>query len=132
MYLKRSITLNWGNLPNEELEYGPVNLFSGGNFEVVAVGRVFFHRQLADEFRKGGHLAFGQILEGVLREKGFDVASLNLRIGARSDVGSRHLRARGDDDQGREARFEPFGERFEKRFPGALAIKVAIEANEQF
>ena len=31
MYLKRSITLNWGNLPNEELEYGPVNLFSGGN-----------------------------------------------------------------------------------------------------
>ena len=31
MYLKRSITLNWGNLPNAELEYGPVNLFSGGN-----------------------------------------------------------------------------------------------------
>jgi DNA repair exonuclease SbcCD ATPase subunit len=31
MYLKRSITINWGNLPAEELEYGPVNLFSGGN-----------------------------------------------------------------------------------------------------
>ncbi|TXS95398.1 hypothetical protein FV139_05795 [Parahaliea maris] len=31
MYLKRSITANWGNLPAEELEYGPVNLFSGGN-----------------------------------------------------------------------------------------------------
>ena len=31
MYLKRSITANWGNLPVEELEYGPVNLFSGGN-----------------------------------------------------------------------------------------------------
>lgn len=31
MYLKRSITVNWGNLPVEELEYGPVNLFSGGN-----------------------------------------------------------------------------------------------------
>lgn len=31
MYLKRSITVNWGNLPPEELEYGPVNLFSGGN-----------------------------------------------------------------------------------------------------
>ena len=31
MYLKRSITLNWGNLPNGELDYGPVNLFSGGN-----------------------------------------------------------------------------------------------------
>ncbi|RLQ23831.1 hypothetical protein DWB85_01380 [Seongchinamella sediminis] len=31
MYLKRSITVNWGNLPAEELEYGPVNLFSGGN-----------------------------------------------------------------------------------------------------
>lgn len=31
MFLKRSITVNWGNLPVEELEYGPVNLFSGGN-----------------------------------------------------------------------------------------------------
>ncbi|HIZ51654.1 MAG TPA: hypothetical protein IAA18_11300, partial [Candidatus Pseudomonas excrementavium] len=31
MYLKRSITANWGNLPVEEMEYGPINLFSGGN-----------------------------------------------------------------------------------------------------
>lgn len=31
MYLKRSITVNWGNLPSQELEYGPINLFSGGN-----------------------------------------------------------------------------------------------------
>ncbi|MBN7796752.1 ATP-binding protein [Parahaliea mediterranea] len=31
MYLKRSITVNWGNLPPQELDYGPVNLFSGGN-----------------------------------------------------------------------------------------------------
>ncbi|MDX9874972.1 MAG: ATP-binding protein, partial [Spongiibacteraceae bacterium] len=31
MYLKRSITVNWGNLPAQELEFGPVNLFSGGN-----------------------------------------------------------------------------------------------------
>ncbi|TNE83505.1 MAG: hypothetical protein EP339_00195 [Gammaproteobacteria bacterium] len=31
MYLKRAITVNWGNLPPEELEFGPVNLFSGGN-----------------------------------------------------------------------------------------------------
>lgn len=31
MYLKRSITVNWGNLPPQEFEYGPVNLFSGGN-----------------------------------------------------------------------------------------------------
>lgn len=31
MYLKRSITVNWGNLPPQELEYGPINLFSGGN-----------------------------------------------------------------------------------------------------
>src|SRR5690606_37296903 len=31
MYLKRSITVNWGNLPAKELEYGPINLFSGGN-----------------------------------------------------------------------------------------------------
>ncbi len=31
MYLKRSITVNWGNLPPNEFEYGPINLFSGGN-----------------------------------------------------------------------------------------------------
>lgn len=31
MYLKRSITANWGNLPPQELEFGPINLFSGGN-----------------------------------------------------------------------------------------------------
>ncbi len=31
MYLKRSFTINWGNLPTQELEYGEVNLFSGGN-----------------------------------------------------------------------------------------------------
>lgn len=31
MYLKRSITVNWGNIPSQELDYGPVNLFSGGN-----------------------------------------------------------------------------------------------------
>lgn len=31
MFLKRSITVNWGNLPEGEFEYGPVNLFSGGN-----------------------------------------------------------------------------------------------------
>ena len=31
MYLKRSITVNWGNLPPQEFDYGPVNLFSGGN-----------------------------------------------------------------------------------------------------
>ena len=31
MYLKRSITVNWGNLPLQEFEYGPVNLLSGGN-----------------------------------------------------------------------------------------------------
>ncbi|MAT49617.1 MAG: hypothetical protein CMK32_00315 [Porticoccaceae bacterium] len=31
MYLKRAVTVNWGNLPPEELEFGPVNLFSGGN-----------------------------------------------------------------------------------------------------
>lgn len=31
MYLKHAITVNWGNLPPEELEFGPVNLFSGGN-----------------------------------------------------------------------------------------------------
>lgn len=31
MYLKRSITVNWGNIPSQALDYGPVNLFSGGN-----------------------------------------------------------------------------------------------------
>lgn len=31
MYLKRAILINWGNIPNLELEFGPVNLFSGGN-----------------------------------------------------------------------------------------------------
>jgi len=31
MYLKRSITVNWGNLPAQEFEFGPVNLLSGGN-----------------------------------------------------------------------------------------------------
>ncbi|WP_116364574.1 ATP-binding protein [Parahaliea mediterranea] len=31
MYLKRAITVNWGNLPPQALEFGPVNLFSGGN-----------------------------------------------------------------------------------------------------
>lgn len=31
MFLKRSITVNWGNLPPQELNFGPINLFSGGN-----------------------------------------------------------------------------------------------------
>ena len=31
MYLKRFIYVNWGNLPNGEFDFGPVNLFSGGN-----------------------------------------------------------------------------------------------------
>lgn len=31
MFLKRAILINWGNIPNIELEFGPVNLFSGGN-----------------------------------------------------------------------------------------------------
>jgi len=31
MYLKRAILINWGNIPHIELEFGPVNLFSGGN-----------------------------------------------------------------------------------------------------
>ncbi len=31
MYLKRFIYVNWGNLPNQEFDFGPVNLFSGGN-----------------------------------------------------------------------------------------------------
>lgn len=31
MYLKRAILINWGNIPQIELDFGPVNLFSGGN-----------------------------------------------------------------------------------------------------
>ncbi|PWK53694.1 ATP-binding protein [Pleionea mediterranea] len=31
MYLKKLILVNWGNLPNSEFEFGPLNLFSGGN-----------------------------------------------------------------------------------------------------
>ena len=31
MFLKRAILINWGNIPNIELDFGPVNLFSGGN-----------------------------------------------------------------------------------------------------
>ncbi len=31
MFLKKLILINWGNLPNGEFEFGPVNLFSGGN-----------------------------------------------------------------------------------------------------
>ena len=31
MFLKKFIYLNWGNIPNREFEFGPINLFSGGN-----------------------------------------------------------------------------------------------------
>ncbi|WP_444995009.1 ATP-binding protein [Aliikangiella sp. IMCC44359] len=31
MYLKKLIMVNWGNLPNGEFDFGPINLFSGGN-----------------------------------------------------------------------------------------------------
>lgn len=31
MYLKKFIYVNWGNVPNTELEFGPISLFSGGN-----------------------------------------------------------------------------------------------------
>ncbi len=31
MFLKKLIMVNWGNLPNGEFEFGPINLFSGGN-----------------------------------------------------------------------------------------------------
>ncbi|ARU56577.1 amino-acid acetyltransferase [Oleiphilus messinensis] len=31
MFLKKCIYVNWGNVPNSELEFGPINLFSGGN-----------------------------------------------------------------------------------------------------
>ncbi len=31
MFLKRFVYVNWGNIPQLEFEFGPVNLFSGGN-----------------------------------------------------------------------------------------------------
>ncbi len=31
MFLKRFVFINWGNVPGIEFEFGPVNLFSGGN-----------------------------------------------------------------------------------------------------
>ncbi len=31
MFLKKLILVNWGNIPNTELELGPINLFSGAN-----------------------------------------------------------------------------------------------------
>jgi energy-coupling factor transporter ATP-binding protein EcfA2 len=31
MFLKRFLFINWGNIPTLEFEFGPVNLFSGGN-----------------------------------------------------------------------------------------------------
>lgn len=31
MFLKRLVFVNWGNVPNGEFEFGPVNLFSGAN-----------------------------------------------------------------------------------------------------
>lgn len=31
MYLKKFIYIHWGNVPNTECEFGPINLFSGGN-----------------------------------------------------------------------------------------------------
>jgi hypothetical protein len=31
MYLKRGIFVNWGNIPQLEFDFGPINLFSGGN-----------------------------------------------------------------------------------------------------
>lgn len=31
MYCKKAILVNWGNIPNLEFEFGPINLFSGGN-----------------------------------------------------------------------------------------------------
>ncbi|KZZ78859.1 hypothetical protein A3767_01380 [Oleiphilus sp. HI0133] len=31
MFCKRIVYVNWGNIPNEEFELGPINLFSGGN-----------------------------------------------------------------------------------------------------
>ncbi|CAA0102160.1 Chromosome partition protein Smc [BD1-7 clade bacterium] len=31
MYCKRGVFVNWGNIPQQEFEFGPINLFSGGN-----------------------------------------------------------------------------------------------------
>ncbi|MCG8427465.1 MAG: AAA family ATPase, partial [Chromatiales bacterium] len=31
MFLKRFVFVNWGNIPSLEFDFGPVNLFSGGN-----------------------------------------------------------------------------------------------------
>jgi SbcC/RAD50-like, Walker B motif/P-loop containing region of AAA domain len=31
MYLKKFIYVNWGNIPHAEFDFGPINLFSGGN-----------------------------------------------------------------------------------------------------
>lgn len=31
MFLKKFIYINWGNVPNTEFDFGPINLFSGGN-----------------------------------------------------------------------------------------------------
>ncbi|WP_428634957.1 ATP-binding protein [Sedimenticola sp.] len=31
MFLKQFVYINWGNIPNLEFDFGPVNLFSGGN-----------------------------------------------------------------------------------------------------
>jgi energy-coupling factor transporter ATP-binding protein EcfA2 len=31
MFCKKGIFVNWGNIPNMEFDFGPVNLFSGGN-----------------------------------------------------------------------------------------------------
>jgi hypothetical protein len=31
MLLKKGIFVNWGNIPHLEFEFGPINLFSGGN-----------------------------------------------------------------------------------------------------
>jgi len=31
VFLKRLVLINWGNIPNGEFEFGPINLFSGGN-----------------------------------------------------------------------------------------------------
>lgn len=31
MFLKKAILVNWGNIPQLEFDYGPINLFSGGN-----------------------------------------------------------------------------------------------------
>lgn len=31
MFCKKAILVNWGNIPPIEFDFGPVNLFSGGN-----------------------------------------------------------------------------------------------------